>query len=92
MYKLQNKFAIGCLVQWYEIEIVDEYVKSLVQALDSIENKDNIVVNFKLVTNQELEKIDESQITMDEIITRFEKIIKQKHDNLKVKHIKLKRK
>ena len=76
MYKLQNKFAIGCLVQWYEIEIVDEYVKSLVQALDSIENKDNIVVNFKLVTNQELEKIDESQITMDEIITRFEKIIK----------------
>ena len=58
MYKLQNKFAIGCLVQWYEIEIVDEYVKSLVQALDSIENKDNIVVNFKLLTNQELEKID----------------------------------
>jgi hypothetical protein len=76
MTKLNNKFAIGCLVQWYEIEIVEEYIKSLKKSLDNIENKENIIVDFKLVTNQDLEKIDESQITMDEIITRFEKIIK----------------
>ena len=29
MVKLNNKFAIGCLVQWYEIEIVGEYIESL---------------------------------------------------------------
>ena len=23
--KLKNKFAIGCIVQWYEIEMVEEY-------------------------------------------------------------------
>ena len=27
--KLKNKFAIGCLVQWYEVEIVEEYFKSM---------------------------------------------------------------
>jgi hypothetical protein len=75
MTKLNNKFAIGCLVQWYEIEIVEEYIKSLKKSLDNIENKENIIVDFKLVTNQDLEKIDESQVTMDEIITRFEKMI-----------------
>jgi len=75
MIKLQNKFAIGCLVQWYEIEIVEEYVESLKKALDGIENKENVIVNFKLVINQELEKIDKSQTTIDKIITRFEKMI-----------------
>ena len=29
MFKLKNKFAIGCLVQWYEIEIIEEYLQSL---------------------------------------------------------------
>tara|TARA_R100000988_G_scaffold103095_1_gene80841 strand:- start:472 stop:1434 length:963 start_codon:yes stop_codon:yes gene_type:complete len=76
MTKLNNKFAIGCLVQWYEIEIVEEYIESLRKSLDSIENKENIIVDFKLVINQDLEKIDESQMTMDKIITRFEKMIK----------------
>tara|TARA_R100000008_G_scaffold77007_1_gene57197 strand:+ start:624 stop:1583 length:960 start_codon:yes stop_codon:yes gene_type:complete len=73
--KLNNKFAIGCLVQWYEIEIVEEYIESLKKAIDKIENKDNVIVDFKLVVNQDLEKIDESQMTIDKIITRFEKMI-----------------
>ena len=29
MDKLKNKFAIGCLVQFYEIELVEEYINSL---------------------------------------------------------------
>ena len=75
MIKLKNKFAIGCLVQWYEIEIVEHYIKSIRESLKQIDNSDNIIVDFKLVINQDLEKIDESQITIDKIITRFEKMI-----------------
>ena len=75
MIRINNKLAIGCLVQWYEIEIVEEYIESLKKALDGIENKENVIVDFKLVINQELEKIDESQTTVDKIITRFEKMI-----------------
>ena len=74
MYKLENKFAIGCLVQWYEIEIIEEYIDSLKQALNQIENKKNVIVDFKLVINQDLEKIND-ETTIDEIITRFEKMI-----------------
>jgi len=75
MIKLQNKFAIGCLVQWYEIEMIEEYVESVRDAVNQVKNKDNIVVNFKLVINQDLEKIDKNKMTIDKIITRFEKII-----------------
>ena len=52
--KLNNKFAIGCLVQWYEINMIEEYVESVKQAINHLENKDNVIVNFKLVINQDL--------------------------------------
>ena len=46
MFKIKNKFAIGCLVQWYEIEIVGEYIDSLIQVLNEVENKQDIIVDF----------------------------------------------
>ena len=83
MYKLNNKFAIGCLVQWYEVEIVEEYIKSLKNALDKIENKNNIFIDFTFVMNQDLEKIDESQMTLDEIEHRFLNMMEIFGDNCK---------
>ena len=75
MVKLKNKFAIGCLVQWYEIEIIHLYIESVKQAIDHIENKENIIIDFTFVTNQDLEKIDETQITMKEIQDKFQNMI-----------------
>ena len=43
--KLNNKFAIGCLVQWYEIEIIEEYLQSVKNAIEPIENKENVIVD-----------------------------------------------
>ena len=50
--KLNNKFAIGCLVQWYEIEIFEEYFESLKGALKDIDNKEpsNITPNPNIST------------------------------------------
>ena len=51
---MKTKFAIGCLVQWYECDIIEEYVESL---KDSINNYDaEIIVDFTIVTNEDLEK------------------------------------
>ena len=36
--KINNTFAIGCLVQWYEIEMIGEYIESLKQSLNQIDN------------------------------------------------------
>ena len=59
MVKINNKIAIGCLVQWYEIKIIEEYIESLKQSLDQVENKENITIDFTFLTNQDLEKIDD---------------------------------
>jgi hypothetical protein len=72
MIEIKNKFAIGCLVQWYEIEMIEEYLQSVKKAIEYVGTSKNIIVDITFTTNQTLEKIDESKIKMDEIIHRFE--------------------
>ena len=54
---MKTKFAIGCLVQWYEIEIIGEYIECLKDAVEYCKDKD-IILDFTFVTNQDLEKIE----------------------------------
>lgn len=51
----KTKIAIGCLVQWYEVDVVADYIKSLRSAIDTY-GKDYIQVDFIFCTNQSLEK------------------------------------
>ena len=83
MIKLNNTFVIGCLVQWYEIELVGEYIESLKESINQVENKDSIFVDFTLTANQDLEKID-SSITMMEIKDRFSNMVKDLTINYRV--------
>jgi len=58
---MKTKFAIGCLVQWYECNIIEEYVNSLKDALDQYEGQ--VTVDFTILGNQDLEKcISEDQL------------------------------
>jgi len=70
MVKLNNTFAIGCLVQWYEIEIIEEYFESLKKALVDID-RNNVLVDVVVNMSQSLEQVDEEQIELKEIFQRF---------------------
>lgn len=50
----KTKFAIGCLVQWYEIEMISEYIETLNEAINEYDG--NVLVDVTLVMNQDLEK------------------------------------
>jgi len=57
----KTKFAIGCLVQWYECDIIGEYVETLKEAIS--EYGDHVIVDFWVSSNQQLEKcVDEKQL------------------------------
>lgn len=56
--KLNNTFAIGTLVQFYELEMLDEHVHSCIKMLEGIENKENVTFVFCFSTQEYLEKID----------------------------------
>ncbi len=51
---MKTKFAIGCLVQWYECDIIEEYVESLKDAINSYDGE--VLVDFIICTNQNLEQ------------------------------------
>ena len=71
----KNKIAIGCLVQWYEIKLIEEYLQSLKNALDQIDNKKNVVVDILFNLNQELEKVDTEKSSISDIRKEFYKIL-----------------
>ena len=71
MNKLNNKFAIGCLIQWYEIELVEEYLQSVKNAVDTIENKKNVIIDLYFNCDQTLEKLDENQISISKIFDKY---------------------
>ena len=73
--KIKNKIAIGCLVQWYEIKLIEEYLQSLKNALDQIDNKKNVVVDILFNLNQELEKVDTEKSSISDIRKEFYKIL-----------------
>ena len=79
--KLNNKIAIGCLVQWYEIEMIEEYIQSLVNAMELVQNRENVTIDICMNLNEGLEKLDTSKITMHEIEKRFLKMVRNKLGN-----------
>lgn len=56
---MKTKFAIGCLVQWYEVDIIGEYLDSLKDAIDAYNGE--VRVDILLSTNQDLEKVEDDE-------------------------------
>ncbi len=67
----KTKFAIGCLVQWYECDIIGEYVESLVDAIEVYDGE--VQVDFDIVLNEDLEKCI-SKATKKECIKKITNI------------------
>ena len=68
-----TSFAIGCLVQWYEIEILSEYIDTVLDAVNNYE-KDLVTIDIKLCINQDLEKL-EKEDRLIYILSRFDEQI-----------------
>lgn len=60
---MKTKFAIGCLIQWYECDIIGEYIDSLKDAIEAYDGE--VLVDFTICMNQDLEKCtDEEQLKL----------------------------
>ena len=79
---MNTKFAIGCLVQWYECDIIEEYVDSLKDALDMY--GEDVIVDFTVISNQDLEKcVSKDQLSkcVNKIVTTCNSIL---NSNIKI--------
>jgi len=83
MYK--TKFAIGCLVQWYELDIIPLYIQSLHEAIQSY--KGEVIVDVIVSMNQNLEK---TNLTEDEFWLIEEKIYDAFKNSLGINNYQIK--
>ena len=82
--KEKPKIAIGTLIQWYEVEIVSEYLKSLVEAIKYYSkyrgayNKDygveTIYLDFEIHSGTMLEK-PINDVRISDIVTQIKNTI-----------------
>ena len=68
---IKNKYAIGVHVMFYEIEILNEYVDGILNMLSTIDNKNNIYIDFAFNISQFFEKIDTNIISKSDLINKF---------------------
>lgn len=64
--------AVGCLVQWYEIDMFEEYLNSLKISASAF--KEQVLIDMCLVTNQDLEKIEEGTDMLTYVMYKYLKV------------------
>ena len=62
---MKTKFAIGCLVQWYESEIIEFYIESLKDAVQSYDGE--VIVDIALVVSTDLEKPSSKELFNEQV-------------------------
>jgi len=75
-----TKFAIGCLVQWYEVKIIKEYISSIKSAINNY-GKDNVLIDFTITQGQQLEKFDGDEYEWEDLINELMKPITDLFDD-----------
>jgi len=72
--KLKNKYIIGTHIMFYEIDMAKEHIQSICNALETVENKENVHVELFFNISEYFERIDTSKTSKEELILKFESI------------------
>lgn len=69
--KINNKYAIGTHVMFYEIEMYKDFINGLINLIQDVENKENIYLDFCFNISEYFEVIDKTQITPEDLCIKF---------------------
>lgn len=81
MIKLNNTYAVGVLVMFYEIEMFKEYIDACIQSSNEVENKENLHFDFCFNISQYWETIDTDKISVDKLKKQFKIQMDRLKDN-----------
>ncbi|MAE82031.1 MAG: hypothetical protein CMB80_04800 [Flammeovirgaceae bacterium] len=71
MIKLNKKYVIGTHVMFFEIEMYRGFIDGLVNLLENIDNKENVIIDLCFNISEHIEKIDRSKISEDQLTEKF---------------------
>ena len=73
MVKLNKKYVIGTHVMWFELEMYADFIKGMVNLLETVENKENVTIDLCLNLLQHFENVDTDKIKKHELVIKFNK-------------------
>ena len=59
--EIKNRYVIGTHVMWYEIEMYADFVDGLVNLLEPVTNKENVIIDLCFNASQKFEKIVDTE-------------------------------
>tara|TARA_B100000287_G_scaffold419982_1_gene458836 strand:+ start:2875 stop:3867 length:993 start_codon:yes stop_codon:yes gene_type:complete len=68
---LKNRYVIGTHVMFFEIEMFKDFIDGMVNLVETVENKENVIVDLCFNLSEKLEKIDTEKIDKDELKSKF---------------------
>ena len=71
MIKLTKKYVVGTHVMFFEIEMYKDFIDGLINLLETVENKENVIIDLCFNMSQVIEKIDTDKITEVELTSKF---------------------
>jgi len=71
MIKLNKKYVIGTHIMFFEIEMYKDFIKGLVNLLETVDNKENVTIDLCFNLCEQIEKIDKSKISKAKLIEKF---------------------
>ena len=80
---MKTKFAIGCLVQWYEADIIGEYIDSLIDAVASYDGE--VLIDFTITkNNKNYENFNGTDDDMKKCISSIEEKVNKLSVNYRI--------
>ena len=70
---LKRKYVIGTHVMWFEIEMYADFIKGMVNLLETVENTENVTIDLCFNMLQHFEKVDTDKIKKHELVIKFKK-------------------
>ena len=61
--RLENKYIIGTHIMFFEIDMVKEHIQSINNALDTVDNKENVRVDLFFNISEYFERVNLKQTT-----------------------------
>ena len=71
MIKLNKKYVIGTHVMFFEIDMYSDFIDGIVNLLQTVENKENVIIDLCFNMNEVLEKIDYNKTSHMELTDKF---------------------
>ena len=77
MTTLKNRYVIGTHVMFFEIEMFKDFIDGMINLVETVENKENVIVDLCFNLSQKLEKIDKNKIDKKGLLAKFSNDVKR---------------